>query len=161
MRSEMEVNRAVDKYADMVQRICLCHLKNTSDTEDIFQEVYLKYMLYDKAFESEDHEKAWFIRVSINACRDRLRFLARHKTIPLDELPLDTVGMEMEEQEVLKAVLSLPSKYKDIIYLHYYEGYSAPEIGRLLHKKENTIYSLLSRGRTLLKGKLGGDEIEE
>ena len=61
-----------------------------------------------------------------------------------------------EQIGILEIVLSLPAKYKDVIYLHYYEGYTAREIGTMLHKKENTIYSLLSRGRELLKQKLGG-----
>ena len=66
-----------------------------------------------------------------------------------------------DHREVLEAVLSLPGKYKDVIYLHYFEGYSAAEIGTILSKKENTVYSLLSRGRAMLKKKLGGEGIDE
>ena len=73
--------------------------------------------------------------------------------------------MEAEEREshgeVLEAVLSLPVKYKDAIYLHYYEGYSAAEVGGIIGKKENTVYSLLSRGREMLKERLGGDGFDE
>ena len=73
MRSEEEVNRAVDRYAPMVRRLCMVHLKNRADTEDIFQTVFLKYVLSSLSFESKEHEKAWFIRVTINACKDLLK----------------------------------------------------------------------------------------
>lgn len=157
MRSERETNRAVEQYSDMVRRICLCHLKNSADTEDVFQTVFLKYLLYDGTFESQEHEKAWFVRVAINACKDQLRSLFRHSALCLEELAEEAAAVPPEQHEVLEAVLSLPLKYKDVIYLHYYEGYSAAEIGKLLHKRENTVYSLLSRGRGMLKEKLGGD----
>ena len=73
MRSEREANRAIDLYADTVRRLCMIHLKNHADTEDIFQNVFLKYVLSSIVFENEEHEKAWFIRVTINACKDMLK----------------------------------------------------------------------------------------
>lgn len=156
VRSEIEVDRAVERYSDMIRRICLCHLKNAADTEDVFQTVFLKYLLYEGSFEGPEHERAWFIRVTLNACRDYLKSFFRHRTLPLEELA-EEASIPPEQHEVLEAVLALPVKYKDAIYLHYYEGYSAGEIGRILGKKENTVYSLLSRGRTMLKEALGGD----
>ena len=156
MRSEHEVTRAVEQYADMIRRICLLHLKNHTDTEDVFQSVYLKYMLYSGAFESAEHEKAWFIRVTSNACKDWLRSLLRRPTVPL-ELIAEEPAIPPEEQGLLGLVLTLPEKYKTVIYLFYYEGYTAVEIARLLQKRENTVYSLLSRARALLKERMGGD----
>ncbi len=157
MRSEQEVNRAVEKYADTVFRICILHLKNKSDAEDIFQEVFLKFALNDKEFENANHEKAWIIRVTINACKDLIKSFFRSRTISIDEL----ISVADEEKEdlsyVLEAVLKLPVKYRDAIYLHYYEGYSALEIGEILGKNENTVYSILSRGRSMLKESLEGD----
>lgn len=73
MRSEQEVNRAVEQYADMVRRLCMIHLKNHADTEDIFQTVFLKYALSSVLFESAEHEKAWILRVTVNACKDLLK----------------------------------------------------------------------------------------
>lgn len=161
MRSEYETNRAVELYSDMIRRICFYHLKNKEDTEDVFQNVFLKYLLYDGTFENAEHEKAWFIRVAINACKDHLKSLFRHKTVSLEVLAEEAASAEPEQYEVLEAVLSLPVKYKDAIYLHYYEGYSAAEIAEILKSKENTVYSLLSRGRSLLKKRLGGDGFDE
>ncbi len=161
MRSEVEVNHAVEQYADMVRRVCFCHLKNQADTEDVFQNVFLKYMLYDKPFNDEEHEKAWLLRVTINSCKDFLKSFFRGNTIPLEMIKEMEAEVPQDHREVLEAVLSLPDKYKDAVYLHYYEGYSAAEIGRILGKKENTVYSLLSRGRRILKEKLGGEGIGE
>lgn len=160
MRSEQETNRAIERYADTVRRICMIHLKNHADTEDIFQTVFLKYVLSSASFESEEHEKAWFIRVTINACKDLLKSFFRSRTVPLSELSQQTGDMPQEHRDVLEAVLSLPPKYKDVVYLHYYEGYPAPRIAELLGKNVNTVYTLLNRARQLLKEKLGGDEHE-
>lgn len=159
MRSEAEVNQAVERYADMVQRVCFYHLKNRTDTEDVFQNVFLKYMLSDEVFGDREHEKAWLLRVAINACKDYLKSFFRRNVVSLEVMnEMETEVLE-DYREVLEAVLSLPEKYKDAIYLHYYEGYTAAEIGRILGKKENAVYSLLSRGRGMLREKLGGDWI--
>lgn len=157
MRSEYEVNRAIDTYADMVRRICFCHLKNDADTEDIFQNVFLKYMLCDRPFDNTEHEKAWLIRVSVNACKDYIRSLLRRKTVSIEEAAALATEDHTQSTEVLQAVLSLPVKYRDVIYLHYYEQYSAVEIAKILKSKENTVYSILSRGRAMLKENLGGE----
>lgn len=147
MRSEKEAVRAIEAYSDTVRRICMLHLKSYSDTEDIFQTVFLKYLTYRGDFQSDEHEKAWFIRVTVNACKDYLKSFFRSRTISLEELK--DVSSEVTESrgEVLSAVLSLPQKYKDVVYLHYYEGYTAVEIGRILKKNENTVYTLLSRAK--------------
>lgn len=159
MRDEYEANCAVEQYADMIRRICFLHLNNQSDTEDIAQNVFLKYILYSGTFESAEHEKAWFIRVTINACKDWVKSLRRHPTAYLEVIS-EEEAVSDDHRELLSLVLSLPQKYKDAIYLFYYEGYSAVEIAKILGKKENTVYSLMSRGRMLLKEKIGGDGFE-
>lgn len=161
MRSEQETNRAISLYSNMIRRICFYHLKDGADTEDVFQNVFLKYLLYNGDFRDAEHEKAWFIRVSINACKDHLKSLFRHSAVSLEVLAEEAADMEPNHKEVLEAVLSLPAKYKDSIYLHYYEGYSAAEIASILKSRENTVYSLLSRGRSMLKETLGGDGFDE
>lgn len=160
MRSEIEISAALGRYSDTVRRLCMVHLKNIADTEDIFQTVFLKYALSSAEFESREHEKAWFIRVTINACRDLLRSFFRSRTVSLDELTEQAAPLEEDNREVLEAVLSLPLKYKEAVYLHYYEDYTAPEIAKILGKNVNTVYTLLNRARGMLKEKLGGDRDE-
>ncbi len=157
MRSEQEVNRAIEQYSNMIRRLCMIHLKNFADTEDIFQTVFLKYVLSSVSFKNEEHEKAWFIRVTINACKDLLKSFFRSRTVSLDEIMEQPSEISTDDREVLEAVLSLPQKYKDVVYLHYYEGYTAPQISRMLGKNVNTIYTLLTRSKQLLWEKLGGD----
>lgn len=158
MRSEQEVNRAVETYSNMIRRLCMIHLKNHADTEDIFQTVFLKYVLSSVSFEDEAHEKAWFIRVTINACKDLLKSFFRSHVTSLDEVLEQPAEIPPDHREVLEAVLSLPRKYRDVVYLHYYEDYTAPEISKILGKNVNTIYTLLNRSRQALREKLGGDD---
>lgn len=160
MRSEQEVNRAIEQYSDMIRRLCMIHLKSYADTEDIFQTVFLKYVLSSVSFENDEHEKAWFIRVTINACRDLLKNFFHSRVTSLDEILEQPVQMQEDHREVLEAVLSLPQKYREVVYLHYYENYTALEISRILGKKVNTIYTLLTRSRKMLREKLGGDAYE-
>lgn len=157
MRSEQEANRAVEQYGDMVRRLCMMHLKNDADTEDIFQNVFLKYVLSSVEFESEEHEKAWLIRVTINACKDLLKSFFRSRTTSLDILMEQPAELLEDHREVLEAVLSLPQKYRDVVYLYYYEEYTAPEISKILGKNVNTVYTLLTRSKQMLREKLGGD----
>lgn len=162
MRDEQEVNTAIERHADMIRRLCMVHLKNYADTEDIFQTVFLKYVLSSVSFTSEEHEKAWFIRVTVNACKDLLKSFFRSRTVSLDEIikQPSADALSQDNREVLEAVLSLPAKYKDVVYLHYYEGYTAPEISRILGRNVNTVYTLLTRSKQLLREKLGGDGYE-
>ena len=156
MRSERETNEAIERYGDTVRRLCMLHLKNEADTQDIFQTVFLKYLLHTADFESREHEKAWFIRVTINACRDVLKSVFRRRTVSLEEVR-DLPAPEGEGGEVLRAVLSLPRKYREVVYLHYYEGYTAPEIGDILGRNVNTVYTDLTRAREKLRSMLGGE----
>lgn len=157
MRSEQEVNRAVEQYADTVRRICLVHLKNYADTEDIFQTVFVKYLLHTAPFASPEHERAWIIRVTINACKDLLRSVFRRRILSLEEVAEQPAPAD-EHRAVLQAVQALPAAYRDVVYLHYYEGYTAPEIAGILGKNVNTVYTRLTRARGLLRRTLGGDD---
>lgn len=161
MRSEQEVNRAIERHADTVRRLCMIHLKNYADTEDIFQTVFLKYVLSSVSFENEEHERAWFIRVTINACKDLLKNFFRSHTVSIDEVLEQPAEIQEDNREVLEAVLSLPAKYRDVVYLYYYEEYTAPEIGKILGKNVNTIYTFLNRAKKILRKKLGGDADED
>ena len=135
----------------------MVHLKNYSDTEDIFQTVFLKYVLHSKPFESEEHEKAWIIRVTVNACKDLLKSVFRSQTVPLDTLIETPQAQELQHTELLGAVLSLPPKYKDVVYLYYYEGYQTAEIAEMTGWREGTVRSRLTRARAKLGDLLKGE----
>lgn len=134
------------------------HLNNRSDVEDIFQEVFLKFALHTADFESDDHERAWLFRVAINSCKDLHKSFWRRRVSSLEDADMEKLSISDENSEVLDAVLRLkPPKYRDVIYLHYYEGYKAAEIAAILGQKENTIYTWLTRAREQLKNTLGGE----
>jgi RNA polymerase sigma-70 factor (ECF subfamily) len=160
VRSEHDAQLALDKYADTVRRICFLYLKNYHDTEDVFQNVFLKYVLRDAPFESDEHEKAWIVRISINACKDLLRNFFRRKVGSIEDALTGLPNMDDSDRGVIDSVIRLPEKYRAVIYLHYYEGYSAIEIASILNTRENTVYTRLSRARALLKFDLGGDARE-
>ena len=160
MCSEREAERVVQQYADTVRRLCMVYLKNKEDTEDIFQTVFMKYILRSTPFENEEHEKAWIIRVTINACKDLLKSFFHSHTVSFEELT-EQADLTVQNKELLETVLALPKKYKEVIYLHYYEGYTAPQIGQILKKNVNTVYTLLSRAKEALRNELGGDAVAE
>ena len=155
MRTEQEVNRAVEQYADMILRLCTVSLKNLQDAEDVLQTVFLKYALSREAFQSAEHEKAWLIRVASNQCKDVLKSFFRRHTVSLEEA--DLPWTEPVKLEILEAVRALPKAYREVIYLHFYEGYTAPEIAGILRKNPNTIYTHLFRAKAMLKEALGGE----
>ena len=157
MKSEQEATLALEEYADMVRRICFVHLKNYHDVEDVFQEVFMKYILRIEPFDSKTHEKAWMVRVTVNACKDNLKNFFRKKVTSIDALEMEPTYTNDESRGILEAVLKLPSKYKDVVYLYYYEGYTAVEIAGILERKENTIYTWLSRAKEQLRNILGGE----
>lgn len=160
MRQESDVEQTIGQYADMVKHICFVYMKNESDTEDVFQDVFLKYALFSDPFQSEEHRKAWLIRVTVNRCKDVLRSFFRRNTCSLDEAMAMAAPDGKEQSQVLEAVIQLPEKYKILIYLHYYEGYSSVEIAGILHKNVNTVYTHLARARAELKKRLGGEDDE-
>lgn len=147
------IDYIIKEYSDMIIRIAVQNIKNSHDAEDIAQNVFIKLMKKKPDFKTNEHEKAWLIRVTINECKDYLKSAWMRKTTKLHE------GIPMvlkEEDKIIDVVYQLPFKYRNVIYLYYYEGYSVSEIAIILSKKENTISSLLFRGRKQLKSKLEG-----
>ncbi|MEA5003538.1 MAG: sigma-70 family RNA polymerase sigma factor [Christensenella sp.] len=156
MRSEADIVKTIQTYSDNIRRICFVYLKNDADTEDVFQDVFLKYAQCKQNFENENHVRAWLIRVCINRCKDVLKNSARRNT-SIDELHFLPSTVLDDNRETLEAVLALPQKFRTVVYLHYYEGYTAPEISRLIRKNINTVYTWLGRAREKLKQMLGGE----
>ena len=155
MRSEEELRTAIHRYADMIRKICFIHMKQESDVDDVFQSVFLKYAK-QSSFHDDEHEKAWFIRVTMNACKDLLKSFFRSHTVSLDNVMEQSAELPPDYRDVWEAVFSLPQKYRDVVYLHYFEDYTAPQISRILGKNVNTIYTLLTRSKQMLREKLGG-----
>ena len=143
----------LDKYSGTIFRLSYTYVKNTCDAEDIAQDVLVALLKRSKPFESEEYEKAWILRTTINKSKNYLKSGWLRRTVALDdnesEISEDT--STGEEQEVLEAVLSLPEKYRTPIHLFYYNGYSINEIAQILHKKPATVGTLLARGREQLK----------
>lgn len=153
-----EAERLVNTYSDLILRLSYTYLKSTQDGEDICQGVLLKPLTEGRTFDSPEHEKAWVVRTAINACKDELRSF-RRKTVPLEQVP-EAAAPEPPQSDVLEAVTALPGKYREAIYLFYYEGYSVREIGELTGRSEAAVSAHLSRGRKKLRDMLGGGEYE-
>ena len=148
---------AVQRYSDTVFRAALHNCSCTADAEDVVQDVFEKLLQYKGRFESEEHLKAWLLRVAINRCHDLTR-AACQKNTELDEnLPAPD---SFADGSVLDAVRALPEHFRNAVYLHYYEGYTAAEIGRMLGAPTNTVLSWLRRARTQLHTMLK-EEIED
>ncbi len=145
----------IDRYKDMVYRTAYAIVKNFADAEDMMQEVFFKYFQTQPSFESAEHEKAWFLRVTINESRNLLRSAWYRKRADVDIYQIPAPQGE-EGGAVLEAVLSLPEKYRTAIYLHYFEGYHIKEIAELTGQRETAVAQHLSRGRKKLEKKLGG-----
>lgn len=149
---EKDVEKFVRKYADMVYRVAYTMLKNKDDAEDIFQDVFIKLYTENVKFLSEEHQKAWIIRVTKNKCLDFFKRSCNKNKSELDE---NIQKEEIEDNsEVLNEVMKLPDKYRIVIYLFYYEGYKISEISSMLEINESTLKSRLVKARELLKEKL-------
>ena len=152
--------QAVEQYGDMIFRLAFSYLKNRADAEDVMQETLLKLYTRAPAFASEDNRRFWLVRVAVNESKKLLRSPWRRRISPLEELAESTAFDTPAQSGLFQHVMSLPPKYRAAVYLHYYEGYTAVEIGRLLHRNVNTVYTLLARAKEQLREKLGGDGYE-
>jgi RNA polymerase sigma-70 factor (ECF subfamily) len=151
------IQEAVEKYSPSIIRIAFTYVKNMADAEDILQDTFLSFLQLNPLFESAEHEKAWFIRVAINKSKNYLKSGWFKNKVPLTE---DLSYMPEEEHGLLEEVMKLDEKYRIPIHLFYYEGYSIDEIADLMQAKSTTIKTWLSRGRKILKKKLGGFDYE-
>lgn len=151
------LEKIINEYSDMVYRLALTRTKSKENSEDVYQEVFLRLAKKLPSFENKEHEKAWLIRVTINCSKNLLnsKFLKNRADIK-EEIRFET----QERHDIYYAVQELPLKYRTIIYLYYYENYKINEISKILKVNENTIKTRLSRAREELKQKIEGG-IEE
>ena len=159
MDPNQQAERLVNAYADAILRLSYAYLKNTQDAQDICQTVFVKLLTEPRQFESAAHERAYVLRMASNACKDLLKSPWRKRTCGLETI-LEVPAPEAEEGGVLAAVNELPANYRTVIYLYYYEGYQASEIGKILGAPTATIHTRLARGRARLKELLGGTDYE-
>ncbi|MFQ9514975.1 MAG: RNA polymerase sigma factor [Eubacterium sp.] len=147
--STHEFETKYQKYKDLLFRIAFTYVKSREDSEDILQEVFYKLLYKAPDFESDEHEKRWLIRITINMCKNYLGlYWNRNKTKLTD---IEAWGMTVEEIKILDEVLALPGKFKAAVYLHYFEGYKCGEIAEILKIKESAVKMRLKKGRELLK----------
>lgn len=159
----------VERYADMVYRIAVNETGNRTDAEDIFQEVFLRLVKYRDRITTEEHLKAWLIRVTTNCARKHTGSSWSKKVIYFNEEENDTTPDENAASEYAKVenadstltekVSKLPEHYRAVIYLFYYEERSVLQIAEILGEKESTVKSRLHRAREMLKIKLEGEEL--
>ena len=150
----------VETYADAILRLSYTYLKNTHDAQDICQTVFVKLLTDPREFDTADHERAYILRMAANACKDLLKSPWRKRTCGLEacgEVP----APEAADGSVLAAVEALPVHYRAVIYLYYYEGYQAAEIGKILGIPTATVHTRLARGRAKLRELLGGTAYEQ
>lgn len=141
-------DEVADKYIDTIYRLALSRTKSPQYAEDITQDVFVKLMSANKKFESEEHLKAWLLRVTVNLTKDLFASSWYKKTSELDE---DVSYTQEEKSDLYYAVMKLPQKYRTVIHLHYYEGYSVEEIAKIIGATAGTVKSQLHRGRQMIK----------
>lgn len=152
-----ELGQVMDRYAAMVYRLAYAQLRRAADAEDISQEVFLRYYQKRPEFTSEEHRKAWLLKVTLNRVRSYSASAWRRRTVPLEEAAEMT---QPEERELSEALDQLSAKDRSLIHLYYYEDLTAREIGTLLGRKESTVRTQLTRARERLGKILKGEAYE-
>lgn len=146
--ADESIEQVIDKYADMVYRLALARTQNKYDAEDVFQNVFMRYFKKSPVFKDEEHQKAWLIRVTINCSKSVFLSSWRRNTLPLE----DTLQTEdKEKNELFQELNKLPPRYREVIHLFYYEDLSVAKISEILHRKESTVRTQLTRARSILK----------
>ena len=147
----METQTLAETYRDRLFAAAFQVCGNAADAEDAAQEALLRYHISEKQFESEQHIRAWLLRVAINCAKNVSRSFFRRNTVPLEDY-MDSLEFDSgESREIFREVMNLPETYRLVIHLYYYEDYSVAEIGRFLGLTESDVKVRLSRGRQLLK----------
>ena len=155
-----DLESVIDRYSDMLYKICFLILKNEQDTKDVLQETFLIYYTKQPKLEREEHKKAWLIKVSQNKCKEFLRFHKRHAAIPLEDMEetlVITDGMNANDKEILSIIWDLDYKLKSVVILHYIEGYTVNEVASLLKTSPSAVKKRLQRAREKLSVKFKGE----
>ena len=159
---DVDLESVIDRYSDMLYKICFLILKNEQDTKDVLQETFLIYYTKQPEFESEEHKKAWLIKVSQNKCKEFLRFHKRHVNISLEDMEetlVITDGLSGSDKEILSLVWDLDYKLKSAVILFYIEGYTVKEVAEILHTTPSAVKKRLQRAREKLCVKYKGEVV--
>lgn len=148
--NDRELEKLAGQYAGLIYRLALNDTQSPSDAEDILQEVLLALFTSAPSFESQEHEKRWLIRVTLNKGKNHRRSLLRRPTLPLEDAD-GYISREPDHRALREAVAALPRNQRRAVDLFYYEGYSTSEIAAILNAKEATVRTWLHRGRQRLK----------
>lgn len=157
MGEQVDIEQLFRRHAQTVYRVCYSFMGTAADAEDATQATFMKLIDHPRSFASEQHERAWLIVCASNLCKDTLKSAARTRVVAMPERePADPRQGEPLDA-TLDAVLRLPAMYKDVVYLHYYEGYKTGEIAQMLGEKPSTVRNRLRDARELLRKALGGE----
>lgn len=148
----IDIDDVIEKYSDNVYRLAYSMVKNKSDADDVYQEVFLRLIKTNKSFNNDEHLKAWLYRVTINCVKKLYASAWRRNTVQTDEFEFGEYNDE--HFELLDTVNQLPLKYKTVIHLFYYENLSIEEVAKLTKQKQSTVRTQLTRARKLLKERL-------
>lgn len=155
--TDAEFEAFYERHWKYVYKLCFTYMKSASDAEDCAEDVFVKVLTGEITFDDEVHERKWLTVAAINLCKDRLKGWKRKAVMPIDDEPELAAPEQEDRSDVLEAVQSLPVKYKDVIWLYYYEGYQTDEIAEILGRPPSTIRNQMRNARKLLKDKLGGE----
>lgn len=144
-----DIETTINKYGDMLYRLCVFMLKNESDAEDVVQETIIKRYQKAPIFETCEHEKAWLIRVATNHCRDTLRFRARHPQI--DDARFTNLSHNSSDSGIMEALASVPEKFRLVLVLYYIEDYRIEDIANIINRTSSAVKMRLQKGRKLLE----------
>lgn len=153
-----QVSEMINRNSDMVYRLAFSMVKSVQDAEDVHQEVFIRYIRTNPLFESREHERAWFIRVTTNLCKNLWKSAWRQKMVSMDSLEETQEGnayiqqsLNEEEELLVETVKRLPFKYRVVVHLFYYEEMSLEEIAQALNLKSSNVRTRLTRARKMLR----------
>lgn len=148
------IDAVIEQYKNNLYTVAFNICKNTQDAEDVVQDTFIQYWRQKKEFESEQHLRAWLFRVAINTAKNKVNSLFRRTTVPLEDY-MESLSFESQEaSDIFEAVMNLPTKYRIVIHLFYYEDYSVNEIADILKITPGNVKTRLSRGRMSLRNTL-------
>ena len=148
---KLPVEILIEKYKNNIYAVAFNICKNKYDAEDVVQDTFIQYLSHKKDFQSEQHIRAWIIRVAINKAKNKNNLFFRRNSLPLEDY-IETLTFESDEShELFEAVMKLPEKYRIVIHLFYYEDYSVQEIADILKITQSNVKVRLSRGRLSLR----------